>query len=73
MHAGIWCIFHTSVLENNIDVLQKLLGNILLLRKNAGKIFTESCNNLVKFNYPFGVSGKQNYNEKLNELFLLCD
>ena len=73
MHAGIWCIFYTSVLENNIYALQKVLGNILLLRTNAGKTFTESCNKLVKFSYPFGVSGKQNYNEKLNELFLLCN
>ena len=26
-------------------ILEKLLGNILLLRRNAGKTFTESCNN----------------------------
>ena len=33
------------MLKNNIYILEKLLGNILLLRKNAGKTFTESCSN----------------------------
>ena len=28
-----------------IYILEKLLGNILVLRKNAGKTFTESYNN----------------------------
>ena len=27
------------------DISEKLLGNIQILRKNAGKTFTESCNN----------------------------
>ena len=31
-----------------IYILEKLLGNILLLRKNAVKTFTESCNNPVE-------------------------
>ena len=35
------------MLENNTYILEKLLGNIPLLRKNAGKTFTESCNNPV--------------------------
>ena len=30
-----------------IYILEKLLGNILILSKNAGKTFIESCNNLV--------------------------
>ena len=37
--------FHASVLENDIYILEKLLGNILILSKNVGKTFTESCNN----------------------------
>ena len=32
-------------MENDIYILEKLLENILLLRKNAGKTFTESCDN----------------------------
>ena len=35
------------MLENNTYFLEKLLGNILLLRKNAGKTFTESCKSPV--------------------------
>ena len=37
--------FHASVLKNDIYILEKLLGNILVLSKNAGKTFTESCDN----------------------------
>ena len=33
------------MLENDIYILEKLLGSILILSKNAGKTFTESCNN----------------------------
>ena len=33
------------MLENDICILEKLLGNIPILSKNAGKTFTESCNN----------------------------
>ena len=35
------------MLENDVYILEKLLGNILILSKNAGKTFIESCNNLV--------------------------
>ena len=35
-------------MENDIYILEKLLGNILILSKNAGKTFTESCNNPVR-------------------------
>ena len=41
------CNFYASVQQNNIYIyiLEKVLRNILLLRKNAGKSFTENCNN----------------------------
>ena len=32
-----------------IYILEKLLGNILLLKKNAGKTFTENCTKSVLF------------------------
>ena len=42
-----WYVFYASVLESNIYILEKLLENKLILSKNAGKTFTESCNNPV--------------------------
>ena len=42
-------------------VLEKLLGNILLLRENAGKTFTESCNN------PVRKTNKANNNNNNND------
>ena len=36
------------MLENDTYILEKLLGNILILSRNAGKTFTDSCNNPAK-------------------------
>ena len=35
------------MLENDINIFEKFLENILILSKNAGKTFTESCNNPI--------------------------
>ena len=46
-----WYVFYASVLKNDIYIyiyiLETLLENKLILSKNAGKTFTESCNNPV--------------------------
>ena len=46
-----WFVFYASVLKNDIYIyiyiLETLLENKLILSKNAGKTFTESCNNPV--------------------------
>ena len=48
---NLMCFLCFSVLQYNIYIyiIEELLGNILLLRENAGKTFTESCNNPVLF------------------------
>ena len=51
VYWNLICVFYASVLENNIYSLEKLLGNILILRKNAGKTFAESFNNPVMLRY----------------------